>query len=217
MTADFTTLCDEIAGMLRDLRRVIVALDGPDEAGIDRLADRLADHFDAVSVIRLRDFRLPDADPDGPDVDFARLTDEVADPLWRARTPAYHAASAEDAPPRFIACDPATTLYVVAGAFSHHPAVPDVYDLRVYVEPSADAPDTPPTDRRERIARYLTAYMVRQLSDLICAVGADDAYLPLPDEPRSPGVETVDMSALLPFDPKKSKTDQNPSKKLTET
>lgn len=212
MNADFTTLCDEIAGMLRDLRRVIVALDGPDDERTKALTARLADHFGSCAVVPLSDFRLPDApseDPDAPPetlIDFERFTRDVADPLWRALTPTYVPASGEGSEPARVCFDSTTTLYVIAGTYSHHPAIPDVYDLRVFVEvPAAPAQATASACPAPSAAdRYFASYLIRELSDLLCAGDGGDAYIPLPDEPRSMTVETVDMSGLLPYrsDPK---------------
>jgi len=212
MYTTYAEIVGEITGMLRDLKRVIVAIDGMACAGKSRLAAMLAAQFPHTCIIRMDDFYLPQnartgermAQPGGH-MDTVRFSDEVAMPLWKAALPSYapfdcHTQTfGERVTP---AAD--TELFIVEGTYALHPEIPDVYDLRIFVECDEEVRlrrlSEREGDRAEAFAAqwitrentYFASYMTRELADMIYD-GTD------PDTSLETDAPAEDMAGLLPY------------------
>lgn len=216
MEIGFSQLCDEISGMIRDLKRVVIAIDGMACAGKTHLAQRLAAHFPHTVVIGMDSFYLPRAQrteermaQPGGHMDTVRFAEQVAMPLWKADTPTYTAFDCRtQTMGQPIACDPAAELYIVEGTYATHPEIPDIYDLRIFVECDPAVRDERLVQRegegaeafaRQWIVReqtYFAAYMTKELADF-CFDGGR------PDEGEAPADDTQadfeNLTELLPY------------------
>jgi len=186
---DFSTVCDEILDMQRDLKRVIIAIDGMAGAGKSTLATQLQEIFPKTDVIHMDHFYLPKAlrtkermaEPGGH-MDTERFSDEVALPIWKGLVPHYRVFDcATQSFTETLTCAPDAELCIVEGTYATHPNIPDIYDLRIFVE--ADGAIC--MDRIKKRAssdwevemfqkewipaeqRYFASYMTRELSDLV--------------------------------------------------
>lgn len=212
MYTTYAEIVGEITGMLRDLKRVIVAIDGMACSGKSCLAGALASQFPHTCVIRMDDFYLPQskrtaermAQPGGH-MDTVRFADEVAMPLWKAALPAYapfdcHTQTFGET----VNPAPDTELFIVEGTYALHPEIPDIYDLRIFVECDEDVRLRRLAEREgegaaafaaQWIARetlYFESYMTRELADMIYD-GTD------PDTTLETDTPAEEMADLLPY------------------
>ena len=210
---DFATVCDEILDMQRDLKRVIVAIDGMAGAGKTTLAEQLKAVFPKTDIIHMDHFYLPKAkrteqrmaEPGGH-MDTERFSEEVALPIWKGLVPRYRVFDCStQAYAETLTCTPDAELCIVEGTYATHPNIPDIYDLRIFVE----AQEQICLDRiKDRAAsewevemfqkewipaeqRYFESYMTKELSDLIY-----DGSTPADTEWTPPTFESDD---LLPY------------------
>lgn len=212
MYTTYAEIVGEITGMLRDLKRVIVAIDGMACSGKTQLAHALAAQFPHACVICMDDFYLPQSErteermaQPGGHMDTVRFADEVAMPLWKASLPSYEPFDCHTQTfGETVAPAPDTELFIVEGTYALHPEIPDVYDLRIFVE----------CDEEERLRRlrvregenaddfarkwitrekrYFESYMTRELADMIYDGTAPDTTL----DTDAPAEEMAD---LLPY------------------
>ena len=121
-------------------RPILIALDGRCGSGKTTLAAQLAERFPGSRTIHTDDYYLPPAQrvPGGEtlpcaNMDLKRLRAEVLNPARAGQPFSYLAYSCREGaylPP--VSCQPAR-LVIVEGSYSHHPALADCYDLRVFV------------------------------------------------------------------------------------
>ena len=119
---------------------VLVALDGRCGSGKTTLAAQLAERFPGSRTIHTDDYYLPPAQRvpgwetlPCANMDLKRLRAEVLTPARAGQPFSYIAYSCREGaylPP--VSCQPAR-LVIVEGSYSHHPALADCYDLRVFV------------------------------------------------------------------------------------
>ena len=119
---------------------VLVALDGRCGSGKTTLAAQLAERFPGSRTILTDDYYLPPAQRvpgwetlPCANMDLKRLRAEVLNPARAGQPFSYLAYSCREGaylPP--VSCQPAR-LVIVEGSYSHHPALADCYDLRVFV------------------------------------------------------------------------------------
>lgn len=187
----YTELCEEIESMLRDLKRVIIAIDGMCAAGKTTLANKLKETFSGAFVIRMDDFYLPFsqrsetvmAEPGGH-MDYERFAEEVALPLWKAHPASYgifdcHSQSIVET----VEIPADATLIVIEGTYATHPAIPDIYDYRLFVETDAETQKNRIICRNgegagdyfekwiPRETAYFSAYMTKELADAVIVCG----------------------------------------------
>ena len=122
----------------------ILTLIGPNGAGkstlLKTLAAQLAERFPGSRTIHTDDYYLPPAQRvpgwetlPCANMDLKRLRAEVLNPARAGQPFSYLAYSCREGaylPP--VSCQPAR-LVIVEGSYSHHPALADCYDLRVFV------------------------------------------------------------------------------------
>jgi len=138
-------LYSAIDALLLRQERVLIALDGPSCAGKTTLARELLARYGA-NVFHMDDFFLPAelrtssryAEPGG-NIHYERFLTEVLLPLRHGRDVMLRrfdcGTMALSAPER-IAYRPLT---IVEGAYSHHPALRDLYNLRVFLDIAKEA------------------------------------------------------------------------------
>ena len=150
-----STLVEKISTLLsaRPAAPVLVALDGRCGSGKTTLAAQLEQRFPQSIVVHTDDFYLPPADRvvgwehiPCANMDLKRLRAEVLTPARAGLAVPYRAYSCREStylPRQLFAPQP---LVLVEGSYSHHPALADCYDLKVFV-----------TCSREEQARRLMA------------------------------------------------------------
>lgn len=150
-----STLVEKISTLLsaRPAAPVLVALDGRCGSGKTTLAAQLEQRFPQSIVVHTDDFYLPPADRvvgwehiPCANMDLKRLRAEVLTPARAGLAVPYRAYSCREGaylPRQLFAPQP---LVLVEGSYSHHPALADCYDLKVFV-----------TCSREEQARRLMA------------------------------------------------------------
>ena len=172
-----------IRGESNGMAHYYVALDGADEGEIKALSDALAKKLSAF-VIPTDAFLLPSrnltperaAIPGGA-FDYERFTREVARPFLSKKLPEYGVYNERIRGTVERVTTPEREVYIVAGNYALHPAIPDFYDLRVVLR------DVPADGA---IATYLSAYMIEEFADVLVS---DDA-------PSDDGEETFDGFSL---------------------
>lgn len=141
-----STYCDALMEKLTPLlaavsdRPMLVGLDGCCGSGKTTLAGQLAQRLPECTVLHTDDYYLP-LDRRTPDwmhtpaanMDLARLRTEVLDPA-RAGQPftvrAYSCRQGRYLPPEERIPG---AVVLVEGSYSHHPALADCYDLRIFL------------------------------------------------------------------------------------
>ena len=121
-------------------RPILIALDGRCGSGKTTLAAQLAERFPGSRTIHTDDYYLPPAQRvpgwetlPCANMDLKRLRAEVLNPARAGQPFSYLAYSCrEGAYLSPVSCQPAQ-LVIVEGSYSHHPALADCYDLRVFV------------------------------------------------------------------------------------
>ena len=209
----FADICDAILDMQRDLKRVIVAIDGMAGAGKTTLANALKAAFPKTDIIHMDDFYLPKAlrnaermaEPGGH-MDTERFAEEVAMPIWKGLVPRYRVFDCTSQSfTEAVACTADAELCVVEGTYSTHPSIPDVYDLRIFVQTD----DTVCMERIRARAQseweiemfekewipaerlYFDSYMTKELSEMIYDGGRDEDFSWTPP--------AFDSEDLLPY------------------
>jgi len=191
-THTYHDICRQIRLLTRELRRVVVAIDGGSAGGKSTLAARLAREFGG-QVIPMDDFFLPaarraprDSSPPGGHMDYERFCAEVVTPLRRGEPPAWGVFDCADQAVTHTKTLPPAPLYLVEGAYATHPDIPDIYDLRIFVRVDGQTQRRRLTEREGSGARrffeewiprenaYFAAYMTEQLADMVYVGSAQD-------------------------------------------
>ena len=156
-----TLLTRRIDALLSSRERVLLAIEGGSASGKTTLASALAAAY-ACPVFHMDDFFLQPAQrtpqrlgQPGGNVDRERFLSEVLQPLRQGRPVAYRAydcAASAIGPAREMLPG---RLNIVEGAYSLHPELADLYDLRVFL-------DIDPELQRSRILRRNTPEMARR-------------------------------------------------------
>lgn len=139
---NLTPIINSITALLSTAagRPILIALDGRCGSGKTTLAAQLAERFPGSRTIHTDDYYLPPAQRvpgwetlPCANMDLKRLRAEVLNPARAGQPFSYIAYSCREGaylPP--VSCQPAR-LVIVEGSYSHHPALTDCYDLRVFV------------------------------------------------------------------------------------
>ncbi|MBQ8016063.1 MAG: uridine kinase [Clostridia bacterium] len=120
----------------------VIAIDGCCASGKTTLASNLAERFDA-QIIHMDDFFLPPEmrtaerlSQPGGNIHYERFVDEVVSGLVSGNKFSYRVFCCRTgAFEQTKAVDPAKPV-IVEGAYALHPLIPDIYDLKVFLETS---------------------------------------------------------------------------------
>ena len=119
--------------------RAIIAIDGRSAAGKTTLAAALAAQLGAATV-HMDDFYLPRAQQPadltaapGGNMDFARFRAEVVPILRSGEAGSYRVFDCKAQALSQTVEIPAGASVIVEGAYCLHPALPELYDLRLFV------------------------------------------------------------------------------------
>lgn len=158
----YLPLFERVDALLRGRPRAVLAIEGRSAAGKSSLAALLAGVYGAA-VFHMDDFFLPPerktperlAQPGG-NVDYERCAAEVARPLLRgAPFIAYRPYDCASGALQSAVGQQVGRLAVVEGAYSLHPALGDLYDLKVFLTIG-------PAEQSARILRRNGAQMHRR-------------------------------------------------------
>lgn len=137
-------LLDKIKEILEDNPQAVIATDGMCASGKTTFAEKLAEEF-GFQVVHTDDFFLPfdmrteeRLSQPGGNVHYERLVDEVIIPLKEKRTFEYcvfDCSSGTYGKSRKITHG---RPVIIEGAYSLHPEIPDIYDLKLFFSVSSE-------------------------------------------------------------------------------
>lgn len=189
--SDFRTVTDrifpEIEKRLLLSPRVIVGIDGRSASGKTTAAKELAEYYGTVPI-HTDDFFLPPAlrtqeryaEPGG-NLHYERFREEVSEKLLNGEESLrYHVFNCAD-----FSCDKLSEtvsgrVIVIEGAYAFHPALPDVYGLKIFF-------DISPEEQKRRILlrngeeklrmfeekwipleeKYISAFGIKEKADMV--------------------------------------------------
>lgn len=133
-------IIDKAKQILSEKNRIIIAIDGYCASGKTTLATHLTEVFDA-QVIHMDDFFLP---PDmrtekrlsqaGGNVHYERFCDEIIAGLESGEAFTYNKFSCHtDDYSKSELISPDRNI-IVEGSYSMHPKIPNIYDLKIFLE-----------------------------------------------------------------------------------
>lgn len=139
MTDILTSITHQIDAVRQCGGTVLVAIDGRCASGKSTLAAQLGAHY-ACPVIHMDEFflrpeqRTPEryAAP-GENIDHERFLEEVLLPLRRGKTVSYRPYDCQTQQLSGEVALPASSIYIVEGSYSCHPALRSHYDLRLFL------------------------------------------------------------------------------------
>lgn len=120
--------------------RITLAIDGCCASGKSSLANRLAEQIDA-QIIHMDDFFLPldmrteqRLSQAGGNVHYERFCSEVVNGIKSGKSFEYGIYSCSESCIKICSkIDPQKNI-IIEGSYSLHPKIPDMYDLRVFLE-----------------------------------------------------------------------------------
>lgn len=120
--------------------RAVIAIDGCCASGKTTLAGQLAEHLDA-QVIHMDDFFLP-ADmrteqrlsQAGGNVHYERFNSEVISGLRSGAEFSYRVYSCRSGGYSGVKTVLPAKTVIIEGAYSLHPEIPDIFDLKIFLE-----------------------------------------------------------------------------------
>ncbi|MBQ3006302.1 MAG: uridine kinase [Clostridia bacterium] len=122
----------------------VIAIDGMCASGKTTLASTLADEF-SMQTIHMDDFFLPPAmrtperlSQPGGNVHYERFTEEVASSLGKGTDFEYKAFSCAAGGYTAVRSICASKPIIIEGAYSTHPVIPDIYDLKIFLKISPE-------------------------------------------------------------------------------
>ena len=186
-------LFDSIKETLNSNPGAIIAVEGMCASGKTTLANSLAEEY-GFEIIHTDDFFLPfdmrteeRLSQSGGNIHYERFVEEVAVPLKENRNFEYRVfdcSSGTYGKKRKIRCD---RPVIIEGAYSLHPEIPDIYDLKIFLQIS-------PVLQLERIEkrndlqalevfkekwipyenRYFDSFGIREKSDILIEVNINE-------------------------------------------
>ena len=122
----------------------VIAIDGMCASGKTTLANRLSEEFE-MQVIRMDDFFLPAAmrtperlSQPGGNIHHERFIEEVIAPLKNRTDFEYRVFSCTESDYTAAKSICASKPIITEGAYSLHPEIPDIYDLRIFLRVSPE-------------------------------------------------------------------------------
>ncbi|MBE6090531.1 MAG: uridine kinase [Clostridium beijerinckii] len=136
---EYKYVFDEIKNLLKDNKKLVIAIDGRCGGGKSSLGAMLAEEFDC-SLFHMDDFFLPPrmktkerlAEPGG-NVHYERFEEEILKPLKNNEPAVYRkylCNKGELSQP--IKVEP-KNLTIVEGSYSLHPTLRDYYDYKIFI------------------------------------------------------------------------------------
>lgn len=139
MTTDLTNLKDQINELLRQKKRIIIAIDGSCTAGKTTLTGILAGEYDC-NLFRMDDFflrpqqRTPERYAEaGGNVDYERFQAEVLKPLLGGECFSYRPYDCKTFTLKDAVAVTPKHLNIIEGTYSLHPFFGDPFDLKIYL------------------------------------------------------------------------------------
>ena len=189
--ASFDEAPDRLERLIRDesngMARFFVGIDGLPGSGKTALAEELARRLSGY-VIHADDFSLPVSrltrkrrETPGGEFDYERFTREVVRPFLEKKLPTYSVFDPKTQSETGTVQVPAREIYIMEGNYVLHPEVPDLYDLRIVLRGDretalarlTDRGEPDPATRFDRVAEYLSAYLLWELSDVLVSGESD--------------------------------------------
>lgn len=137
--AAYDPILARVGELTRADRPMLVAIDGPCGSGKTWLGAAIARVF-PCNLFHMDDFYLPPPqrpenwrERPGGNMDFSRFARQVLEPVRAGRAVAYQAYDCKSGLLRPPASMPPKTLNVVEGSYCQHPALGDIYDLRIFL------------------------------------------------------------------------------------
>ena len=133
-------IIDKAKQILSEKNRIIIAIDGYCASGKTTLAAHLTEVFDA-QVIHMDDFFLtPDMRTEkrlsqaGGNVHYERFCNEVVTGIKSGKSFKYNIYSCCTGDYRESAIIMPDKNIIIEGSYSLHPEIPDIYDLKIFLE-----------------------------------------------------------------------------------
>ena len=144
MSRNMEQITGQIDLLLERIETVVVAIDGSCTAGKTTLAAFLANRYDC-NVIHMDDFFLRTAQrtaerlaETGGNVDYERFREEVLENLRTGKAFSYRSYDCSTGKLKAPVEVQPKQLTIVEGTYSQHPYFGDAYDLRIFLQVSAE-------------------------------------------------------------------------------
>lgn len=180
---------DRIRGIMEEKGRAVVAIDGRCASGKTSFA-RLIDGLFPCNILHMDDFYLPSrmrradwTEIPGGNMDFARLCREALEPARAGEDILYRPYDCQKGRIVEESLLPGRPFTVVEGSYSHHPALTEHYDLKIFLTCSKELQAERLRQREgERAAAFMERWIpleenyfrrfgIRQGSDLVVDTG----------------------------------------------
>ena len=178
-------LISRLKALLAEQNCVLVAIDGGAASGKSTLAERLAEKLDAA-LFHMDDFFLPPelrtaerlAEPGG-NVHWERFLGEVLRPLAAGEAVTFRPFDCGVMDFGAAVTVPRRPVTIIEGAYSHHPELRELYDLRVFLDVSPALQRTRVKARNGALAdrffeewipleiRYFEHFDIREKADVV--------------------------------------------------
>lgn len=141
---EYIDVFSRIDKLLEEKQTVTVAIDGGSASGKTTLAGFLAEVYDC-NVFHMDDFFLPQgrktqarlAQPGG-NVDYERFVDEVASRLESGSVFSYRPYDCKTGRYKDDVTVSPKALNIIEGVYSLHPALADIYDMKLFLKTDED-------------------------------------------------------------------------------
>ena len=141
---NFNEIVSKINSLKNQMKKIIVAVDGPSASGKTTFASVLAVQLKA-DVLHMDDFYLPFElrteeryNTPGGNVHYERLAEEVLKPLSENRDYVYRAFDCKTMSYKNAEIKYPSAITIIEGSYSCHPAIMSYYDFKLYLEVSSD-------------------------------------------------------------------------------
>ena len=133
-------LKEKIKELISQKPTAVIAIDGMCASGKTTLANALSEEF-GMQIIRMDDFFLPFAmrtaerlSQPGRNIHYERFVKEVACPLRNGSDFEYRVFSCAEGDYTAVRSICASKPIIIEGAYSLHPEIPDIYDLKIFLQ-----------------------------------------------------------------------------------
>lgn len=179
-------LINRIKTLIEIKPNAIIAIDGMCASGKSTFAENLSAEF-GMQVIHMDDFFLPYSmrtaerlSQPGGNVHYERFAEEVITPIKKRTDFEYRVFSCSEGGYTGSVSISASKPIIIEGAYSMHPEIPDIYDLKIFSEisPEAQLRRIEKRNGKEALAafkekwipfenRYFEAFQIKKKCDII--------------------------------------------------